>query len=217
MSFIDLTNKVFGRLTVVRREGTSAGGKAIWLCRCSCGEHSRVIGTHLRSGNTTSCGCLKRDVAQQLATRHGLSGSAEYRAWRSMRDRCENEHGTAWPYYGGRGITVCERWRNSVEAFCSDMGPRPSPQHTVDRIDANGNYEPSNCRWATRSEQMNNIRNNRVVAFRGREQTLTQWARETCLNREVIRWRLRAGWSIERALSTPSITKRNAAQREDRP
>jgi hypothetical protein len=155
----DLTSQRFGRLVVLREAGRDVHGCAVWLCRCDCGgPEKRVRAPNLKSGRTRSCGCLlseaRRSGRQNL--RHGRSKTTEYIIWLGMRARCYNVKGRPFKWYGGRGITVCERWRYSFENFFADMGPRPSPEHSIDRIDNDGNYEPGNCRWALWSVQVQN-------------------------------------------------------------
>lgn len=137
----------------------------------------------------------------QSYTERKTQYKAEYWAWVSMKQRCYNDRKGDYAYYGGRGIKVCERWRNDFVAFFEDMGPRPSAAHSIERIDNDGDYEPGNCRWATRQEQVDNRRcSHRLTAY-GRTQTVSQWSREIGIARDTITYRLKKGWSVERALS----------------
>lgn len=158
----------FGRLTVLSEHPIRGGGRKIrYVCRCECGSEINVLGESLRLNRTVSCGCYARDRATEKNLRHGHSVrgavTAEKRVYAAMKARCSNPNNIAYRHYGGRGIAVCERWSNSFEAFLSDMGERPSSQHSIDRIDNDRGYGPDNCRWATRSEQMANTRGARPV------------------------------------------------------
>jgi hypothetical protein len=192
---LKLEGQVFGRLTVVSRTDNN-GGHAAWLCLCSCGVETVVTGWCLVSGHTQSCGCLHRE----RITVHGKNKSSEYRAWEGMIQRCTNPKNKRYSDYGGRGITVCPEWF-SFENFYRDMGDRPSKDHSIDRIDNNGNYCKENCKWSTRKEQGNNRRSNRSIEFNGEVRTLIQWSEFLGIAYHTLRRRLREGWSIERAFT----------------
>lgn len=157
---VEMTGQRFGRLLVLCRTGLRSR-TALWSCRCDCGQEVSVAGGTLRRGNTLSCGCLKRQRASEVGRRnlaHGEGhGTIEYRTWAAMLCRCTNPDHRQFRHYGGRGIRVCERWHTYAN-FLADMGRRPSPDLSLDRVDNDGDYEPDNCRWATRKQQMNNRR-----------------------------------------------------------
>lgn len=157
-------------------------------------------GQQLSTGKTRSCGCLRSIVLRQRNTKHLMYGTPEHSIWHDMHRRCEDTKNKWYRRYGGRGIHVCERW-STFEAFYSDMGPRPSPLHTVDRIDNDGPYSPENCRWATRSEQSRNNSRTRRLTFRDKTQSLIEWAEDLGRPYGVLQMRLQRGWSIERALT----------------
>jgi hypothetical protein len=178
-----------------------------WEAECSCGTRKVVFLDNLRRGLSGSCGCLNRERQRDLHTTHGhapRSGKSPlYRCWRSMVARCCNANCDAFRYYGGRGITVCDRWRGSFEAFAADMGEMPSPKHEIDRIDTNGHYEPANCRWRTHREQMWNVRTNVMVEYRGETRCIAEWCAILGRNVGTIRSRLKRGMSVEEAFTLP--------------
>lgn len=173
---IDRTGERYGMLTVVCR-ADSIKGRPFFKCLCDCGNISAVRGDHLTSGHTVSCGCY--------TTSHLKSRTPEYRSWAAMMNRCNNRNVRAYQNYGGRGVSVCNRWRDFT-AFLEDMGPRPSPGHSIDRIDNNGNYEPGNCRWATKIEQARNTRRSVMVEVAGEFVNLSEVAKRTGLSRSTI-------------------------------
>lgn len=154
---VDLTGKRFGRLTVVAL-AENIGGKRGWQCKCDCGSAPVVRHDHLAGGRVVSCGCHRAAASGARNRTHGRSRTAEYRIWRNMLNRCHWDKWPEWHLYGGRGITVCDEWRASFEAFFVHMGERPTSTHSIDRIDGNKGYEPGNCRWATPTEQARNTR-----------------------------------------------------------
>lgn len=202
----DLTGQSFARLTVLEFAGTRSL-KAYWLCRCECGVTITLCGGSLTSGNSKSCGCLNRDTR----TSHGKHRTPEYKAWQQILQRCCNPSSPTYPLYGGRGITACDRWRTSFVAFSEDMGLRPSPKHSIDRIDNDAGYCKENCRWATKKEQSRNTRQNVLVTFRGKTQCITAWAEELRMKPDTLQDRLQSGWSAERALTTPVAHRRSSA------
>lgn len=201
---IDLTGHRYGRWVVVGPRVIRAKN-TYWTCRCDCGNTRIVHAGNLRSGGSTSCGCYNSELMTARNTRHNGSRrgrkTVEYVAWEHLRKRCLNPSDKSYEGYGGRGITVCERW-NDFAAFLADMGPRPSPKHSIDRIDVDGPYAPENCRWATAQEQANNKRNNRRLTLNGVTRTMSEWSRITGIGVATILNRIdRRGWSAEYALT----------------
>lgn len=201
LRIIDLYGKRFGKLCVKELVGTNEKG-AVWKCKCDCGEIAYVSSSGLLHG-TKSCGCLVKE--NHLHT-HNKSHTRLYRIWQDMKRRCYNINDEAYSYYGGRGISVCIDWIDDFQSFY-DWSIRNgyADNLTIDRIDVNGNYEPSNCRWATQKEQMNNTRNNHLLTFNGKTQTIAQWSEELQINYSTIHGRLRRGCSVAQALSKEKL------------
>jgi hypothetical protein len=176
----DLTNQVFGRLIAISRHHKTHNGHWVWNCNCECGNPAIIYATNLVRWLTKSCGCFRIETSGLANLSHGHSvgekPTSEYRSWCSLLSRCHNPNTRKFSDYGGRGISVCERWKNSFQNFIDDMGLKPSPKHSIDRIDVNGNYEPSNCRWATNAEQSRNRRNNKWYEYNGIKYVITDWA-----------------------------------------
>lgn len=206
-NFKDITGQTFSRLKVLRRSGINSAGKATWLCRCECGQEKVVCGKSLRTGNTRSCGCLRPETTAARSFKHGLSKRGEshplYALWCRIKQRCHNPSSQDYYLYGDKGVSVCDKWRNSFLAFIADVGERP-PGTSIDRYpNKDGNYEPGNVRWGTDEMQANNRRNNRILEFNGKSMTLMMWSKETGINDQTIAWRLKHGMSVEAALTTP--------------
>jgi hypothetical protein len=196
---IDLSGRRFGRLMVIRRTANH-GRKTAWECVCDCGTSRDVTGDQLCRGETQSCGCLHRERTSQVHYKHGEGGKTpEYNAWTSAIGRCENQNNAKFPQYGGRGIKMCPRWRNSYEAFLADMGRRPSSLHSLDREDVDGDYEPGNCRWALPKTQARNKQGSRLVRYAGRQMPLMDACELSGLNYGTVITRLRSGASDEEA------------------
>ena len=202
----DLTGMRFGMLTVqcLADPRRKRGGASVrmWHCACDCGKATVVASEALPSGATQSCGCLKH----RGPVRHGMAYTAEYHIWKHMRDRCLNPRSKRFSDYGGRGIGICDRW-STFEEFITDMGLRPSPKHTIERIDNDGNYAPANCRWAHCSEQARNTRRNVNLTLNGETRCLSEWACAYGLPPKLVSERIgRLGWTLERALSTQRLS-----------
>ena len=181
----------------------------MWRCHCDCGTIVSVRDDMLKSGHTRSCGCLQRDYARNGDARrtHGLTPKGnhapEHGVWTKMKARCFNKQDHAYMNYGGRGITVCPRWKNSFQNFIEDMGRRPSSKHTIDRTDNDGPYSPDNCEWKTRRHQNRNKRNNIRITANGKTQIIADWARELGINATTIEARYHKGWSHHDIINKP--------------
>ena len=196
----------FGKLCVIGR----VAGRSMWLCRCDCGKEKAIRSDHLKSGATTSCGCLVDSMLKNgLRTVHGESKrsgrSVEWLRWSAMISRCYKAYsGECYKRYGARGIKVCDRWLKSFPAFLEDMGRCPAG-FTIERINNDGHYSPDNCKWATRQEQANNRRTNHLIRFNGETLTASEWERRTGIKSLTLIARLRRGWTEQRTVSTPLL------------
>lgn len=214
-NFQDLTGQRFGRLKVIKQGETfvsqSGRRRVRWWCKCRCGFSKLVLGESLKAGSTTSCGCRKRETGRENAIkRRGTHVKAvrdteipEYRIWCGMRQRCYDQNCRSYPDYGGRGIRVCKRWRKSFKKFLKDMGERPSPKHQIDRKENDGGYRPDNCRWATKTEQMNNRRNSVFITLDGITKSVRQWEKAKGLPLKTVFQRMSRGWTARKSILTP--------------
>lgn len=215
--WVDHTGAHVNRVTFISFAGRE-NGNSMWLCRCDCGKEFKTRPRNVFTGATMSCGCLHREVCKQVSTKHGGSRTPEYRTLHQMRRRCNQERYRQYKDYGGRGIKICSRWMDSFENFLADMGPRPTPKHSIDRIDNDKGYwcgkpecpecgpagrEP-NCRWATKSQQGNNRRTCRMVTHNGITANLKQWSKIIGVSYGTLFKRIAKGWTIERVLTPPS-------------
>lgn len=198
------------RWTVLGESGFDKHGFRKILCQCECGEKRTILKASFVTGRSMSCGCLQREIASLRFTKHGEHGSRTYRCWDHMIQRCENRKNTRWIDYGGRGISVCERWHD-FENFLADMGQCPSG-HSIDRINNDGNYEPSNCRWSTYFQQAQNTRRSVFFELDGEKKTISEWARCYGLSEQALRYRVNKGWPKGLVLSTPAFTGNRIAK-----
>lgn len=196
----------FGRLEVISNDFESHRNGRHWRCRCDCGNEGSYGQSALAAGNTTSCGCFFKERAVENNTKHGHNSwkqppSSTYNSWRGAKERCHNENHIGYKNYGGRGIRMCSRWQESFAAFLEDMGSKPSPDLTLERVDHNGNYEPANCVWASQETQANNKSNNVKLTYRGETLTVPQWSRRTGIPAPTLYGRLKRGLAPSEILS----------------
>lgn len=204
MKLQNLVGKKYGRLLVIKRM-KSVNGKAKWLCKCDCGNECVVYATSLKSGNTQSCGCYKRENAKKLYSTVRQNDKRLYAVWNGIKQRCTNPNNTAYHNYGGRGIKICNEWANNYKSFYDwaiSAGYKKGKE--IDRIDNNGNYEPDNCRFVDEETQANNKRNVRLYTINGITKSLSQWCKDYDLDYYMVRQRIyKLGWTIEDALNKP--------------
>lgn len=211
---VDITGQRFTRWLVLGFVGLfSTKMRAHWLCRCDCGTHRVVESCNLRNGASRSCGCLAAKKVPPLRTKQApVRSFPEYSVWQAMRTRCSNPNVNNYHNYGARGIKVCERW-DSFANFLADMGPRPTPKHSIERRDSDGDYCPENCEWVTSKVQNNNTRKNRYITFNGETLTLAQWADRLSMNPATLYYRIaKKRWPLERALTEPVGAYRSASK-----
>ena len=192
----DLTNIRFGKLVVISKAGKAKDRHILWHCKCDCGRKTISSSNNLRSGGAKSCGCLQRETARKSQTTHGKSESRLMKIYYGMRRRCFDKNDISYKHYGGRGISIYDEWKNNPESFYDwaiNNGYLENSGLSIDRIDNNGNYEPSNCRWATRSEQMRNTRRCNNLTIGGITKTVTEWALEYKTSRTSIKRKVKSG------------------------
>ena len=207
---IDLTGQIFGRLKVLKKHGINKRGETLWICECSCGELTKATTYQLRSGSKKSCGCLKNEMGKINFTKHGESHSRLHSLWTGVKSRCNNPNHKQYKDYGGRGIKVCEEWDKNFISFRDFMlsigydEALPIGEQTIERINVNGNYEPSNCKLITKREQNFNKRCNHKVTYKGVTKTLVEFAEEYNLDVENLYNRINNyGYTIEEAIEKP--------------
>lgn len=202
-NFVDLRGCRFGRLVVVGKP-KRRNGRLFWPCRCDCGARCAPQSTKLHEGRATSCGCLTRERFARLNLTHGATRdrrpTREYRAWQNLKARCLNPKNAAFRDYGGRGIKVCSRWRDSFPSFLADMGRKPSSAHTLERTNNNGPYSPRNCEWTTRRRQARNRRSTRSVVLAGRRMSLAAACEQLGLKYGTVISRMRRGQTFKQAI-----------------
>ena len=211
---INLLGKKFNRLTVVARAENNKQGKTRWLCKCECGNTKIILGDSLRSGKTTSCGCVHSEISKQVfkkkSTKHDMCYSRIYKIWRGIEQRCYYPKHASYKYYGAKGIKVCQEWLEDFMNFYNwAINNGYSDDLTIDRINVNGNYEPNNCRWINSKEQARNRGNNHLFTFRGETHCITEWAEIYNLSVGLLNNRIsKCKWDFEKAITTPIRKKR---------
>ena len=203
---IDLTGQRFGKLKVIKFHSLDYRNRALWKCKCDCGNFHVVAGTLLRGGSVRSCGCSKIESTIKRNTTHGLSKHPIYNIWIHIKRRCYNENYPDYKDYGGRGITICDEWIHDFKAFYDwSISHGWKRGLSIDRIDNNGIYEPANCRWTTIEVQANNTRRIHAITYMGKTQSMMDWCKELDLDYYAVRSRINSyHWSIEKTFTTPT-------------
>jgi len=215
-NFQDLTGQKFNKLTVINREPNTKSGQTMWKCQCDCGNFVIVNGRDLKNGHTKSCGCLFKitSVINGQKVRKipdiSISKTRLYNIWYGMKARCYNPKHIFYYDYGGRGITICNEWKNDVIVFYNwTIVNGYQDDLSIDRIDNDGNYEPDNCKWVSYKDQTNNTSRNHFETFNNKTQTMGQWATELEIDYSLLIHRLYAGWSVEKAFTEPILIRNN--------
>ncbi|MDF2791603.1 MAG: hypothetical protein K0S80_4705 [Neobacillus sp.] len=203
--FEDLTGKKFNRLTIDKFIEMNKFGKSTWLCKCDCGKEVVCVGSQIKTGYIKSCGCYQKEmVIKRNKDNAYIKDYRLYYIWENMRQRCFNQKNENYSDWGGRGITVCKEWDDKFIVFYEwSIVNGYKEKLTIDRIDVNGDYEPSNCRWATQKQQSNNKRNNRFITYKDKTKTLAEWADISDISIQTLHYRIKNNWSIGSALTTP--------------
>ena len=213
MKPLEITNKRFGRLVAIKYHHSNKLGHRYWLCKCDCGKEV-IVGVGNLGRHTNSCGCLAKELSRERQKKHLSSKTRLYPIWSSMKRRCYSKTSNSYKNYGARGIKMCDEWLGEhgfehfkewalANGYKEETLPNNLNKWTIDRVDNDGDYEPSNCRWITAEEQQKNTRNNRFITFNNKTQILADWSREIGINIDKLYHRLKSGWSIEKALTTP--------------
>ena len=198
----DITGQKFGSLTAIKF-CYKKNNRYFWLFKCACGNEKIINKANVISGLTQSCGCYFKKIIKKCNKTHGLSNTRIFSIWLGIKNRCCNINEPAYKNYGGRGITICKEWENDFKTFYDwSMANGYQDNLTIDRINNNGNYEPSNCRWADKKIQANNQRNTVKITYKGQQKSLTEWAEQYNINKGTLRQRLKRGWEVEKALKT---------------
>lgn len=211
----NLVGLKFNKLTVIKKIGRNNYGKTEWLCKCDCGKETITTGNNLKSGNTKSCGCHNLEQIIKRNTKHNLRYTRIYQTWLSIKRRCYNKNFKEYHNYGGRGIVVCSEWLDDFMNFYNwGMSNGYKENLSIDRINVNGNYEPSNCRWATLKEQANNKTTNHFITYKGITKTITQWAEFFNIDKRLLQDRIKKlKWDFEKAVKTPTDEYKNRANK----
>lgn len=209
MEFQDITGNKYNRWTVLHKsENKSNRGRWLWVCQCDCGAIREIEANSLKSGNSKSCGCWKRERTSEIKGTHRQSGTRLFNIWCGARKRCENPNSSIYKNYGGRGIQVCKEWQTFEPFYNWAIANGYSEKLSLDRINVNGNYEPSNCRWVTQKQQCNNTRRCRFITINGETHTLKQWGELYGINYSTLKGRIYGcGWDEIKAITTPIIRK----------